>query len=145
MRRSKKSREMDERVARLDAEYRAGSYLDNFPAELAAVVAFRVAWFLATSWEYKQREMLQQGTAGNTIHISDADLQVLQAMLAMIQPGTPSDAVAEQHVIALLVDFPPDEASWVAHKVAKCAAFRLRLSRHQPLPPAAVTMAHPKN
>jgi hypothetical protein len=134
MTRSIEKRNMDKIVARLIAEDRALVYLDKLPAETAAVVAYRVAWFLATSWEYKQREMLQRGTAVNAIHISGADIQKLQAMLAMIQLGTPSDAAAEQRVTALLAH----EAWWIANKVASWATFRMSCER--PMRPPLTSM-----
>jgi hypothetical protein len=53
-------------------------------------------------------------------------MQELHAALATIPPGVRSDATAEQHVIDLLADFPPDRAWWIARTVAKWAAFYAR-------------------
>jgi hypothetical protein len=132
MTRSSDKREMDEIAARFDAEDRAVRYLAKFSAEIAGAIAFRVAWFLATTWEYEQREMIQRGADEIVFQIRGADLKQLRAMLAMIPQGTLSDVAAEQRVTALLANFPPDKAWWVANKVAGWAAFRIR--REQPVP-----------
>jgi hypothetical protein len=133
MTRLSEKREMDAILARMTAEDKAVNYLGTLSAEIAAAVAFRVAWFLATTWEYKQCEMLQRGTAGNTIPVNRTDLQKLNAILAMVPPGTVSNATAEQRVTAMLADFPPDQAWWVANTVAGWAASRLRMADPVPL------------
>ena len=60
MRQSKKSHEMDEVFARLDAEDRAVVCLAKFPPKVALATALSVELSLATMWQAEQREMIRQ-------------------------------------------------------------------------------------
>jgi hypothetical protein len=127
MRHSKQSRQMDEVFARLEAEDRAVVYLGKFPPQVALATALSVELSLATSWEEEQNERIRQRDPRDAVQIMPSDMQQLNAALDKIPPNIRSDAVAEQHVIDLLADFPPDRAWWIAHKVAKWAEFDARM------------------
>jgi hypothetical protein len=116
---------MDEVFARLEAEDRAVVYLGKFPPQVALATALSVELSLATSWEEEQNKRFLQPR--EVVPIMPSDMQQLNAALDKIPPNIHSDAVAEQHVINLLADFSPDWAWWIAHKVAKWAAFDARM------------------
>ena len=129
MRRSSKSPQLDEVFARLEAEDRAVVYLGKLPPQVALATALSVELSLATSWEEEQNERILQPR--EVVQIMPSDMQQLNAALDKISPNIRSDAAAEQHVIDLLVDFPPDWAWWIAHKVAKWAEICVRMEHIQ--------------
>jgi hypothetical protein len=128
---SRKSRQMDEVFARLEAEDRAVVYLGKFPPQVALATALSVESSLATRWEEEQNERIRQRDPRDVVQIMPSDMQQLNHALDKIPPNIRSDAAAEQHVIDLLVDFPPDRAWWIAHKVAKWSAFYARMEHTQ--------------
>jgi hypothetical protein len=129
MRHSRKSRQMDEVFARLEAEDRAVVYLGKFPPQVALATALSVEWSLATSWEEEQNERILQPR--EVVGIMPSDMQQLNAALDKIPPNIRSEAAAEQHVFDLLMDFPPDRAWWIAHKIAKWAEICVRMEHTQ--------------
>jgi hypothetical protein len=129
MKRSRKSREMDERFARFDAEDRAVAYLAKFPPPVARAIALYVEWSLATKCAAEQSEMWRRRDPSKVFPIALDDFQKLIAALAEIPSGVHSDTAAEQHTIDLLADFPPDQAWFVAHKIAKWAEFYALMKR----------------
>jgi hypothetical protein len=131
MRHSRKSRQMEEVFARLEAEDRAVVYLGKFPPQVALATALSVELSLATSWEEEQNERIRQRDPREVVQILPSDMQQLNAALEKIPPHIRSDAAAEQHVIDLLADFPPDWAWWIAHKAAKWAEVFARMEHTQ--------------
>lgn len=131
MKHSNKLRQMDEVFARLAAEDRAVVHLGKFPPQVALATALSVELSLATSWEEEQNERIRQRDPRDVVQIMPSDMQQLNAALDKIPPNIRSDAAAEQHVIDLLVDFPPDWAWWIAHKVAKWAEIFVRMEHTQ--------------
>lgn len=129
MRRSRKSREVDERVALLDAEDRAVVYLGKLPPQVALATALNVEWSLATKCAAIQSEMWRRRDQSKVVAITLADFQWLIKALVATEPGVHSDTAAEQHVIDLLTDFSSDWAWWIARKVAKWAEFDARMKR----------------
>src|ERR1035437_3581160 len=125
MRRSSKSPQLDEVLARLEAEDRAVVYLGKLPPQVALATALSVELSLATSWEEEQNERFLQPR--EVVGIMPSDMQQLNAALDKIPPNIRSEAAAEQHVFDLLMDFPPDHAWWIAHKIAKWAEFDARM------------------
>jgi hypothetical protein len=123
MKHSRKSREMDERVARFDAEDRALVYLDKFPPPVARKIAINVEWSLATKCAAIQSEMRRQRDPSEVVEINLNDFQKLIEAIAATPPDIQSDAAAEQKIIDLLADFPPDWAWWIAHNVANWAVY----------------------
>jgi hypothetical protein len=129
MRHSRKSRQMDEVFARLEAEDRAVVYLGKFPPQVALATALSVELSLATSWEEEQNERFLQPR--EVVGIMPSDMQQLNAALGKIPPNIRSEAAAEQHVFDLLMDFPPDRAWWIVHKIAKWAEICVRMEHTQ--------------
>jgi hypothetical protein len=122
MRQSKKSHEMDEVFARLDAEDRAVVCLTKFAPKVALATALSVELSLATMWQAEQREMIRQDDPREVFRIRPDDMEELHAALATIPPGVNFDDEAEGHIFKLLTAFPPDQAWFIAHKVTKWAA-----------------------
>jgi hypothetical protein len=125
MRRTIQSRKMDEIFARLDAEDRIVKYLSKFPPEVALATALRVEVSLATRWEERQNDPRE------VVQIYATDFKEVNAAIAKIPPGIQSDDAAEQHVIRILADFPPDWAWWIARKVARFEANWARMKATQ--------------
>jgi hypothetical protein len=122
MRRSKQSRKMDELFARFDAEDRALAYLTKFTAEVALATALSVEQSLAITWEEEQREMIRRDDPREVFQIRSYHMKELDAALAKIPPGVQSSDDAERHLLNLLSSFPPDQAWFVARKVARWEA-----------------------
>jgi hypothetical protein len=118
MKRSRKSHEMDKRWALLDAEDRAVVYLDKFPPQVALATAVTVEWLKAMKWWIEQSEMIRRNDPREVFRITDDKFREVKAAFFAIPPGVKSDAVAQQHVIDLLANFPPDQAWLIARKVA---------------------------
>jgi hypothetical protein len=126
MKRSRKSRKTDEVFRRLDAVDRAVVYLAEFPPPIALATAVTVEWLQAMGWRVEQSEMIRRGDPREVFCITDGEFGRVKAAFAAIPPGVRSDAAAQQYVIKLLADFPPDQAWFIAHKVAKWAAYYAR-------------------
>ena len=129
MRRSKKSREIDQVLARLEAEDRAVVYLSKFLPPIARTIALYVEWSLATKCAAEQSEMWRRRDPREVVPITLDDFRRLDVALAAIPPGLQFDAAAEQHVSDLLADFSSDWAWWIAHKVANWAENYARMKR----------------
>jgi hypothetical protein len=127
MRRSKQSREIDEVVARLDAEDRVVVYLSNFPRQVALATALKVELLLATMWEAEQNEMLRRDDPREVVQIYPEDFEKIERAFAKILTGIQSDADAEKHVIAMLAKFPPDRAWWIARTVVMHETYLARI------------------
>jgi hypothetical protein len=127
MRRSRRSRKMDELIAHFEAEDRAVKYLDELSSkEVALATALSAELLLAIRWEEEQREMIRRGDPREVVRITPDDMRKLHAALAAILPGA-IDGAAQQRVIGVLAGLPPDRAWRIAHKVAKWAEFENRL------------------
>ena len=119
-------RKMDEVVRRADAEDRALRYLGKFSNQIAAEIAMRAMCTLAIRWKAQQDEMIRRQDPRKMICISDTEMQSVRRLLATVPQGTPSEVVAEQHIIGLLAEFQPDRAWWSSHHIARSAAFLTR-------------------
>ena len=137
MKHSTKSREMDERFARLDAEDRAVVYLGKLPPHVALATALNVEWSLATKCAAEQSQMTRRRSSREVVPITLNDFQRLIKALAATPSGIQSDAAAERHVTDLLADFSSDWAWWVAHKVSKWAEFDAHMKHPEPSAPSS--------
>jgi hypothetical protein len=90
-----------------------------------------VEWALATKCAAIQSEMRRQRDPNEVVEINLNDFQRLIEAIVATPPDIQSDAAAEQHVIDLLADFPPDWAWWIAHNVADWAAYYANAERVQ--------------
>jgi hypothetical protein len=129
MRRSKRSRAVDEVIAHFEAEDRAVVYLDKFPPQVALATALSVELALATRCEEEQSEMIRRDDPREVYPITDDKLQSVKAAFAAIPANVRPDNNAEQYIINLLADFPLDRAWRVAHKIASWAAFYARIEQ----------------
>jgi hypothetical protein len=105
-------------ITRIGAEFDAIRYLSKFPPEVALVVARNVEMKLAIRWEAEQEEMIRRGDPREVFWMTERDKRNLDHAVAQIPPDIQSDAAAEQYVIRLVANLSPDEAWWVAHRVA---------------------------
>jgi hypothetical protein len=74
-------------------------------------------------WWIEQSEMIRRNDPREVFCITDHKFREAKAAFFAIPPGIKSDAVAQQHIIDLLADFPPDQAWLIARKVAHWAAY----------------------
>src|SRR5437016_14600880 len=118
--------EMDEVIRRADAEDRALRYLNRFSHQVAAEIAMRAMCTLAFRWKAQQDEMIRRQDPRKMICISDTEMQSVRRLLATVPQGTPSEVVAEQHIIGLLAEFQPDRAWWSSHHLARSTTFLTR-------------------
>lgn len=130
MRRSKQSHEIDEIIARLDAEDRIVVYLSNFPRQVALATALKVELLLATTWAAEQNEMLRRNDPRQVVQIYPEDFEKIERAFAKIPTGIQSDADAQKHVIAMLAKFPPDRAWWTARKVVMDETYLARFRQN---------------
>jgi hypothetical protein len=117
---ARQSRLARETLAQWEAEDRAVEYLGRLPREVRAAVAANAAKRLLSRWDEILEDLIDRGDPRKVFISSPGQSKNLHAELdRIIARRSPSDLVAEDHVIALLKHLYPDDAAWVAIKVAR--------------------------
>jgi hypothetical protein len=131
---SKKTRRSQQRErlrhASLRAEDAAVAYLHEFDPAVALATACSVEQALAIDWEVEQEEMRRRRDPRKVMAISSARVRELDVALASLPKGVRPDVAAEQQLLQILSDLPPDRAWWVSHLVV-----RYENVQFQPQPP----------
>ena len=116
----RQSRRMREALAQMEAEDRVLAYLARQPREVRAAVAANAAQQLLYRWEVLWDELIEQGDRRKVFIATPRQFESLHAELAgIIAERSPSDPVAEKHVIGLFEGLFADDAAWVAIRIAR--------------------------
>jgi hypothetical protein len=118
--------------AAMRAEDEAVAYLHKFDPAVAFATACSVEQILAIKWEAEQEEMRRRRDPRKVMEISDTRLSELHFALARLPRGVQPHAAAEQWLLQILKDLPPDRAWWVSHLVVGYQDAQFRISQ---LPP----------
>jgi hypothetical protein len=118
MSRSKQSSENSERLARLEAEDRAVTYLETFSPYVAFAIALVAEAFLAKKWSSEQSKMMHRGDTREAFWIDDGHLELTRQARKLVPPDVEVDIIAMNRVLALLAGFPPDRMWMSAFTVA---------------------------
>ena len=101
------------------AEDEAVAYLHKFDPAVALATACSVEQTLAIKWEAEQEEMRRRRDPRKVMCISSTRVRELDVALARLPQGVHPDAAAEQQLLQILKDLPPDLAWWVSHLVVR--------------------------
>ena len=101
------------------AEDEAVAYLHKFDPAVALATACNVEQTLAIKWEAEQEEMRRRRDPRKVMCISSTRVRELGVALARLPQGVHPDAAAEQQLLQILKDLPPDLAWWVSHLVVR--------------------------
>ena len=116
----RQSRHAREALAQMEAEDRVLAYLATQPREVRAAVAANAAQQLLYRWEVLWEELIEQGDRRKVFIATPPQFESLHAELdGIIAKSSPSDPVAEKRVIGLLEHLFPDDAAWVAARIAR--------------------------
>jgi hypothetical protein len=118
--------------ASLRAEDAAVAYLHEFDPAVALATACSVEQALAIDWEVEQEEMRRRRDPRKVMAISSARVRELDVALASLPKGVRPDVAAEQQLLQILSDLPPDRAWWVSHLVVRYE--NVQFQRSQPPP-----------
>jgi hypothetical protein len=105
--------------ASLRAEDDAVAYLHKFDPAVALATACSVEQTLATKWEVEQEEMRRRHDPSKVMCLTDRQRSELHSALVKIPPGIKPHGPAEQRLLQILKDLPPDRAWWVSHLVVR--------------------------
>ena len=105
--------------ASLRAEDDAVAYLHEFDPAVAFATACSVERTLAIEWEAEQEEMRRRRDPRKVMEISSTRVRELNVTLARLPQGVHPDIAAEQQLLQILKDLPPDRAWWVARTVVR--------------------------
>jgi hypothetical protein len=118
--------------ASLRAEDEAVEYLHVFDPAVAFATACGVERTLAIKWEAEQEEMRRRRDPRKVMEISSTRVRQLDAALASLPQGVHPDMAAEQQLLQILKDLPPDRAWWVARKVVRYQKVQFQMSQRPP-------------
>jgi hypothetical protein len=127
MKRSQKSGETAEKLARFDAEDRAVAYLAKFSPEVAFATALMAESMLAAKWSAEQAEMMQRGDNRKVFQIAEDDFQRMREARDLVPPGGKVHIEALHLITRLLSGLRPDEKWKVASAIHFRAAVRALL------------------
>ena len=105
--------------ASLRAEDAAVAYLHEFDPAVAFATACSVERTLGIEWEAEQEEMRRRRDPRKVMEISSTRVRELNVTLARLPQGVHPDIAAEQQLLQILKDLPPDRAWWVARTVVR--------------------------
>jgi hypothetical protein len=105
--------------AHYDAEERAIKYLAEFPFQVALATALSAERLIAAKWEAGLSKMVTRDHEVD--QIEPRNMQWFRKLLSEFPLDAQPDAAAEQYIIDLLSEFPPDWALWIVRKVANWA------------------------
>jgi hypothetical protein len=116
-------------LAAMRAEDEAVACLHMFEPAVAFATACSVERILAIKWEAEQEEMRRRRDPRKVMEISDTRLSELHFALARLPQGVQPHAAAEQWLLQILKDLPPDRAWWVSHLVVGYQDAQFRISQ----------------
>jgi hypothetical protein len=129
----KRSRQSQQRerllYASIRAEDEAVEYIHKFDPAVALATACSVEQALAIDWEAEQEEMRRRRDPRKVKVISSTRVRELDVVLASLPQGVHPDIAAEQQLLQILKDLPPDRAWWVAHTVVRYEDHRFQMSQ----------------
>jgi hypothetical protein len=115
--------------ASLRAEDDAVEYLHKLDPAVAFATACSVEQALAIDWEAEQEKMRRRRDPRKVMEISSTRVRELNVALARLPQGVIPDIGAEQQLLQILKDLPPDRAWWVSHKVVRYQDAQFRMSQ----------------
>jgi hypothetical protein len=116
------------------AEDDAVEYLHKFDPVVAFATACSVEQTLAIKCEVEQEEMKRRRDPRKVMVISSTRVRELDVKLASLPRGVHPDIAAEQQLLQILKDLPPNRAWWVARTVVRYEDHRFQMSQ-LPVPP----------
>jgi hypothetical protein len=105
--------------ASLRAEDEAVAHLHMFEPAVALATACSVEQTLATKWEVEQEEMRRRRDPRKVMCVTDRQRSELHSAIAKVPSGIDPHALAEQRLVQILKDLPPDRAWWISHLVVR--------------------------
>ena len=115
--------------ASLRAEDDSVAHLHEFDPAVAFATACSVERTLAIEWEAEQEEMRRRRDPRKVMEISSTRVRELNVALARLPQGVHPDIAAEQQLLQILKDLPPDRAWWVSHKVVRYQDAQFHMSQ----------------
>ena len=115
--------------ASLRAEDDAVEYLHKLDPAVAFATACSVERTLGIKWEAEQEEMRRRRDPRKVMEISSTRVRELNVALARLPQGVHPDIGAEQQLLQILKDLPPDPAWWVSHKVVRYQDAQFHMSQ----------------
>src|SRR5262245_48792060 len=98
--------------ASLRAEDQAVAYLHMFEPTVALATACGVEQTLANKWETEQEEMRRRRDPRKVMCLTDRQRSELSSARAKLPPGVKAHGAAEQRLLEIFEDLPPDRAWW---------------------------------
>jgi hypothetical protein len=104
-----------------------------FEPAVALATACGVERTLANKWETEKEEMRRRRDPRRVMCLTDRQRSELHCALANVPQGVHPHAPAEQRLLQILKDLPPDRAWWVSHSVVRYQDVQFQRSQ---LPPS---------
>jgi hypothetical protein len=115
--------------AAMRAEDAAVAYLHKLDPAVALATACSVEQILAIKWEAEQEEMRRRRDPRKVMCLTDRQRGELDCAFARVPQGVHPDPAAENQLLQVLKDLPPDRAWWVSHLVVRYEDHQFQLSK----------------